>query len=269
MKGGNADAINGIDIISNPSQAEILHKKVSQEKKGEDLQKKLKLYEQYGIQPESIKTLDPRLKLGQTEAYTEYSWDGRILNGTGKVTPKSKYDEDVYLHNHTSVWGSYYNRTRQSWGYACCHSLLKNAYCTGTEGRTANDAANNSNMDASQTRIMLENRANLTAKREKSNIHIKRSDLYGESTGAELAMLDEGKLLKAIQAQETTTTSSTTAAAGATYGSSTSISADEKTRAYNSMKTIDVGLEDMEAYRLKRQRKDDPMAAFLTGEGDE
>ena len=48
-----------------------------------------------------------------------------------------------------------------------------------------------------------------------------------------------------------------------------SISADDKTHAYNSMKTIDVGLEDMEAYRLKRQRKDDPMAAFLTGEGDE
>ncbi|CAF4620854.1 unnamed protein product, partial [Rotaria socialis] len=31
---------------------------------------------------------------------------------------------------HTSVWGSYWRNHR--WGYACCHALLRQSYCTGT-----------------------------------------------------------------------------------------------------------------------------------------
>ena len=54
--------------------------------------------------------LDPRLKLGQTESYSQYSRDGRIIKGAGKVIPKTKYDEDVFINNHTSVWGSYFSK---------------------------------------------------------------------------------------------------------------------------------------------------------------
>ena len=45
------------------------------------------------------------------------------------MIPKSKYEEDVYPGNHTSVWGSWYNREEGKWGYACCHQCVKNAYC--------------------------------------------------------------------------------------------------------------------------------------------
>ena len=34
-----------------------------------------------------------------------------------------------------SVWGSYWYQG--SWGYACCHSLIKGSYCTGEAGRRA------------------------------------------------------------------------------------------------------------------------------------
>lgn len=46
-----------------------------------------------------------------------------------KSIPRSKYPEDVYLNNHTSVWGSYFQGGR--WGFACCHQLHKQAFCTG------------------------------------------------------------------------------------------------------------------------------------------
>lgn len=32
-----------------------------------------------------------------------------------------------------SVWGSYWQEG--SWGYACCHSLIRNSYCTGDAGK--------------------------------------------------------------------------------------------------------------------------------------
>lgn len=36
---------------------------------------------------------------------------------------RSKYEEDVLINNHTSVWGSYWKDGQ--WGYKCCHSFIK------------------------------------------------------------------------------------------------------------------------------------------------
>lgn len=41
-----------------------------------------------------------------------------------------------YLNNHKSVWGSYWNSGQ--WGFACCHSLIKNSYCLGEAGKARN-----------------------------------------------------------------------------------------------------------------------------------
>lgn len=41
---------------------------------------------------------------------------------------------------------------------------------------------------------------------------------------------------------------------------------DDRRRGYNSMKTVDVSLEDMEAYRRKRVKREDPMAAILASD---
>ena len=61
----------------------------------------------------------------------------------------------MYINNHTGVFGSYYSRVRGLWGYSCCHSLMKNSYCTGAAGKVANDAANGQNIDIHQARYVL------------------------------------------------------------------------------------------------------------------
>ena len=72
----------------------------------------------------------------------EYSRDGRLIKGAEEeVVVRSKYEEDVHINNHTAVWGSYWQDGR--WGYACCHSLTKNSYCTGKAGIEASKAALN------------------------------------------------------------------------------------------------------------------------------
>ncbi|KAB2580578.1 Pre-mRNA-splicing factor SLU7 [Lasiodiplodia theobromae] len=43
------------------------------------------------------------------------------------------------INNHTSVWGSWWSNFQ--WGYACCHSTVKNSYCTGEAGKKAFEEA--------------------------------------------------------------------------------------------------------------------------------
>lgn len=111
----------------------------------------------------------------------EYSRDGRIVKGAAKAVVRSKYQvspkalsvyssrctlcrlcirlhptayedshifvclnmqEDVAVNNHTSVWGSFYDRRSGKWGYKCCHSTTRNSYCLGDEGKQQNDRSN-------------------------------------------------------------------------------------------------------------------------------
>lgn len=55
-----------------------------------------------------------------------------------KALPKSKYEEDVYINNHTSVWGSWWKD--HQWGYKCCKQTMRNSYCTGAAGIEAAEA---------------------------------------------------------------------------------------------------------------------------------
>ncbi len=48
---------------------------------------------------------------------------------------RSRYEEDVYTNNHTSVWGSWWRDG--AWGYACCHQTVRNSYCVGKAGEQA------------------------------------------------------------------------------------------------------------------------------------
>ncbi|CAI4218287.1 unnamed protein product [Parascedosporium putredinis] len=67
----------------------------------------------------------------ESEQFVEYDESGAI-KGAPKAAAKSKYAEDIYPGNHTSVWGSWWNDSR--WGFACCRSFIKNSYCTGEAG---------------------------------------------------------------------------------------------------------------------------------------
>jgi pre-mRNA-processing factor SLU7 len=70
--------------------------------------------------------LNKELIYGQSEQYVEFTPDGQIKNSSSSLTSsssslsnallgKSKYEEDVYLNNHSSIFGSYWDRGR--WGY--------------------------------------------------------------------------------------------------------------------------------------------------------
>ena len=52
---------------------------------------------------EHLKKPPRELLLGANENYVEYSADGRVIKGQVEAIPKSKYEEDVYLNNHTSI----------------------------------------------------------------------------------------------------------------------------------------------------------------------
>ena len=183
-----------VDLISNPSQAYLLKKQYEQKKAVEDVAKKKALMEKYG--GEEYLQVDPKLRLGQTEVYNEYSRDGRIVKGPGRAPTKTKYEEDVYINNHTSVWGSYFNKNKWAWGYACCHSLVKNSYCVGEAKREVNDNANNQVIDEGQQRRMLESKP---VSERKATVVTKRSDVYGEGSAVEL---DEAKVREALTRQE-------------------------------------------------------------------
>jgi len=46
-----------------------------------------------------------------------------------KLFVKSRYEEDVHTHGHSSVWGSYYDMSFRQWGYSCCKSHDKEGDC--------------------------------------------------------------------------------------------------------------------------------------------
>lgn len=243
-----------IDVISNPSQAELIQRQFVEKKKKLEETRKAQVLAKYG-DGKPAASMDPRLRLGQTESYVEYNREGRVIKGAAPaVVVRTKYEEDVFVNNHTAVWGSYYNRARAVWGYQCCHSCMRNSYCTGAKGRLANDAANSEAMDAFQARKMLDSNPKKDAA-PAGNTLTKRSDIFGESNPAAVSSLDADKLARAQRkADEQEAQARSSAAAG---------TGDERKRGYNSMQSVDVTAEDMEVYRMKRVKGDDPMAALL------
>merc|ERR1712223_2128672 len=95
---------------------------------------KSKLFDKYGGE-DHLKAPPRELIFSQTEDYVEYSRSGKVIKGQEANTTKSRYTEDVYPGNHNSVWGSYWDAGR--WGYKCCHSFIKQSYCTGDAGKAA------------------------------------------------------------------------------------------------------------------------------------
>ncbi|CAH8465871.1 unnamed protein product [Schistosoma curassoni] len=124
----------GLDVHlqADPTRLELLAKKVSKAKC--DVQNKVRaeILERYGGH-EHLESIPKELILGQWESYAEYSPTGRMIRGAEKPTVKSRYEEDVFNNNHTSVWGSYWFNGQ--WGYRCCHSLIKESYCLGEKSK--------------------------------------------------------------------------------------------------------------------------------------
>jgi len=203
-----------------------------------------------------------RVRFGESVTEEHYTRDGRLAStapgGGSSTTSKhinipSKYEEDTYINGHITVWGSFFHKGAFRWGYADDHSILKHSYCTGANGRMANDEANEmtygtgvaGSAQLAQAREML--KAIPVADRgllDKQNNNEPRhgsSRLYGE-TDQFNKELDGDKVRAALKKQQMRKGD------------------DQKKRGYNSMTADDgeVTQEEMEAYRLTKERGDDP-----------
>ena len=247
-----------------PSQAELLYKQYKDKKEKLVGSTKNAILEKYGNA--AVATAAPEgLLLGQTENYVEYDRAGRVVKGAEKMVAKSRYEEDVFEQNHKSVWGSFWQAGQ--WGYACCRSFQKNSYCTGIRGIEAaeasadlmreNLAAREAQMAAQKKREEEEEAAAAAAgekPKKKENPFEKKKDLWG-GEAAEDVELDPKKLMEALRKEDKRLKGE----GGGGGGKGGAGDDDERKRGYNVNHDVDVTEEEMEAYRMKRQRKEDPM----------
>ncbi|SCV69765.1 BQ2448_1159 [Microbotryum intermedium] len=170
---------NDVHLNSNPTQSALVHKEFLEKKDKLKETSSASILERYGGE-EHLERAPKELLGGQTENYVEYSRTGQVIKGRERAKAKSKYDEDgecsagswrIYPGNHTSVWGSWYNTLTGQWGFACCHSSVKNSYCAGQasiEAAKAESAgglglltakASSSNEDAASTKTLMQIKA--------------------------------------------------------------------------------------------------------------
>ncbi|KAL7822786.1 Pre-mRNA splicing Prp18-interacting factor domain-containing protein [Trichoderma gracile] len=126
-------------LQANPTAGAFYRKKQAEEAERRRLEREQQLLEKYGGEGQKVMPAALRnLAMSESETFVEYDEAG-LIKGAPLRGAKSKYAEDVLINNHTSVWGSWWSNFK--WGYACCHSFIKNSYCTGEEGKVAWEAA--------------------------------------------------------------------------------------------------------------------------------
>ncbi|KAK1252573.1 hypothetical protein MKX08_003760 [Trichoderma sp. CBMAI-0020] len=136
-------------LQANPTAGAFYRKKQAEEAEERRLERERELLEKYG--GDAHKAMPAALRnmaMSESETFVEYDEAG-LIKGAPLRGVKSKYAEDVLINNHTSVWGSWWSNFK--WGYACCHSFIKNSYCTGEEGKEAWEAAQRQRFEAPVT----------------------------------------------------------------------------------------------------------------------
>lgn len=250
----------GVDVhlLAEPTKLELLQKEY--DKKKEQFKSKVQedVLKKYGGE-EHLQAPPKTLLLAQTEDYVEYSRSGKIIKGQEKEIIRSKYEEDVFINNHTSVWGSFWKGGQ--WGYKCCHSFIKNSYCLGEAGK--NQAAAVPEATTTTTTIEEEKKASSSssesdeetkkadARRSKKKDKKKKQKEKTKQKKKEKHEVD--KLQEALKKEE-----------AAQQEADELLAMNERKRPYNSMFEVKKPTEEeIEAYYLKRKREDDPMKDFM------
>ncbi len=267
--------VSEIHPQANPSQAELLKKQFKT--KSADLKAKHKkaVLDKYGgaeyldgadglanaageqdkLEKATKAAAERKVRFGVSTTEEQYAPDGRLLKGgvaAKRVALTSKYEEDVFINGHSTVWGSYFHRGAFRWGYADDHSLTKNSYCTGANGRKANDESNEMRFGTgvagsaalAQAREMLKSIPTEERKGSAAPPMHSMSKMYGE-VADQHAEFEKDKLAKALKKVDKTREQTS----------------DDRKRKYNSVSAeVDVTEEEMEAYRMRKENSADPMA---------
>ncbi|KAJ2591489.1 mRNA splicing protein [Coemansia sp. RSA 1797] len=120
---GNSSA----HLQANPTQTALMYKEYKGKTSDIKSTRQQEILQKYG--GEEHLQAPPRELLHQEEAYVEYSRTGEVVKGA-EPKAQTRYKEDVYAMNHSSVFGSWWSDGK--WGYKCCKQTMKNSYCTGT-----------------------------------------------------------------------------------------------------------------------------------------
>ncbi|WVQ73201.1 pre-mRNA-splicing factor SLU7 [Cryptococcus sp. DSM 104548] len=248
---------NNVQVHANPTAGELLHKEFQDKKEVLRDTNKTSILSRYGGE-QHLQKMPKELLSGQTENYVEYSRQGQVIKGRERTTARSKYDEDNYINNHTSVWGSWYDLSNSQWGYACCHSFISNSYCTGEAGKAANVSSSAPNLLASaddlarveeeaekERKTLKEQHEEDLAAGKKGKGKERERDLYGKRGDDEEVDLDKDRLRKAMKEEK----------------KRKKMDEDEAWQQAKKGKT-EVTQEELEAYRLSKQAYEDPMANY-------
>uniref|UniRef100_A0A7S1XGY3 Pre-mRNA-splicing factor SLU7 n=1 Tax=Compsopogon caeruleus TaxID=31354 RepID=A0A7S1XGY3_9RHOD len=137
-------------LQAQPSLAEAVYREFQNKREAVQDHRRQETLEKYGG-TEHLVSSDVVQAMGQSEAFVEYTRDGRVIKGVEPARPVSKYPEGILELNHTNVWGSYYQDGR--WGFACCHQTVRMAYCTGEAGRKAREEADRAMQESQVSRL--------------------------------------------------------------------------------------------------------------------
>ncbi|XP_038550530.1 pre-mRNA-splicing factor SLU7-like [Micropterus salmoides] len=247
-----------VHLQADPTKLELLHKSFKVKK--EDFKEKQRdsILEKYGGE-EHLNAPPRELLLAQTEDYVEYSRHGAVLKGLEKAVARSKYEEDVLINNHTCIWGSFWKDG--FWGYKCCHSMVKQSYCTGESGIEINNTdcvpfeeGLVEPQEEEEPKTLLEmHRDKMMKEKKKKKKSKKNKKRCSDSSDSEDEEKKKEKLKKALEAEDKRV-----------KHVDAIMQLDERKRPYNSLMEVKAPTEEeMEAFRMKRCRADDPMAPFL------
>ncbi|CAG7721421.1 unnamed protein product [Allacma fusca] len=283
----------GVDVhlLAEPTKLEVLQREFDKHK--EDFKGSLtkNIIDKYGGDVH-LKAPPKTLLLAQTEDYVEYSRQGKIIKGNEKPIIRSKYEEDVYPNNHSSVYGSYWRDGQ--WGYQCCHSLIRLSYCTGQAGRSVNDET--SIEEAIRAREAQEEIAKAVAKQrleaQKTLVEIHQEKMEKEKEAQAKSHVKSKKRKEKRKKKKSKRKASSSESSSSESSDSDSESdddrkkkkelkkalameekrerdaeamLDDRKRNYNSRYDVKAPTEvEMEAYFMKRARDEDPMLDFIS-----
>ncbi|XP_030848399.1 pre-mRNA-splicing factor SLU7 [Strongylocentrotus purpuratus] len=299
-----------VHLQAEPTKLDLLHKEFGSKKDNFKKSQKETILQRYGGE-EHLEAPPKQLLLAQTEEYVEYSRHGTIIKGQEKAPVKSKYEEDVLLSNHFSVWGSFWRDGQ--WGFRCCYSLVRGSYCTGAAGRMAatedsvvlpteptdalpgieeeeeeEEEPVKSMVEQHKEKLNLEKEKKKEKRRKKKR---KQKELRKQKEKEEKKKKKKKKRRHSSSDSDSSDSSSDDSSEEEEEQEDEEairkrkikeamkrqeehekevdklLAMDERKRPYNSLNSYDSVRqpteEEMEAYRLKRARMEDPMAAFL------
>ncbi|KAL0956392.1 hypothetical protein HGRIS_002539 [Hohenbuehelia grisea] len=245
---------NDVHLNANPTQGELLHGEFRKKKEEMRDDTKVSILAKYGG-AEYLEAAPKELRQGQTEDYVEYSRTGQVIKGRERAKAKSKYPEDVYINNHTTVWGSWYDPDTGTWGYACCHSSVHVSYCSGEAGIDATKASSAQHLLASSSSAPEPSSSKPLAELAKEDPPTTKTkqNFSKQRVGEGDVELDKERLAQALQEEKKRKN----------RGDDEDVRWGKKKKSGLESSSHDVTEEEMEAYRMNRRMTDDPMANYV------